>query len=208
MPPSAAILPVIFVYGNRVNDNLEQQAQAIYSNFIEMCDSTEVPLTKIATIKYGKGLPKSKLQTEGYPVYGGNGIIGYYHTCMYDKPQILISCRGAASGNIIISEPNSFVTSNSLVVELRDYRYFEFLKQHLLANPLYAYATGSAQPQITIDNLRNAVVPYPEFCEIDAITAQLSSISNTVFSLTSENKVLAELRDALLPKLVSGEIES
>ena len=189
-----------------VNDNLQQQSQAIYCDFIVSHSSAEVPLTQISTIKYGKGLPKSNLQLEGYPVYGGNGIIGFYHSFMYDKPQILISCRGAASGNIIISAPKSFVTSNSLVVELNDYRYFEFLKQHMLANPLYAYATGSAQPQITIDNLRNAVVPYPSFSDIESITAHLSSISSSILSLTAENKALTELRDTLLPKLLSGEI--
>ena len=77
----------------------------------------------------------------------------------------------------------------------------------MLANPLYAYATGSAQPQITIDNLRNAVVPYPGFSEIEEMTAQLSSISDMILSLNSENKILAELRDTLLPKLLSGEID-
>lgn len=191
----------------KINDNLEQQAQALFSNYNATHDSPEVPLVYVATIKYGKGLPKSKLQTEGYPVYGGNGIIGCYNTFMYKDPQILISCRGAASGNIIISNPKSFVTSNSLVVELQDYRYFEFLKQHLQANPLFAYATGSAQPQITIDNLRNVSVPYPNYCEIADITEQLSVISDMVLSLNSENKILAELRDSLLPRLMSGNLD-
>ncbi len=164
-------------------------------------------LSDIATIKYGKGLPTKELLPSGFPVFGGNGIIGSYNSYLYESPQILVSCRGAASGNILVSYPKSFVTNNSLVLELDDYRYFQFIKQYLLENPLYSYATGSAQPQITIDNIKDVQVPYPDYDSIQSLTEQLSYYADMHYHNICENERLASIRDALLPKLMSGELD-
>ena len=160
----------------------------------------------ISDIKYGKGLSKNKLTSEGYPVFGGNGIIGYYSNYLYKDPQILISCRGAASGTILESLPNSYVTSNSLIIELKDYYYFNFIKNYLYMNQLHSFATGSAQPQITIDNLKNVMIPYPSKEKITDLIKILDNNSQTGTLIYFENKKLSELRDSLLPKLMSGEI--
>lgn len=106
-------------------------------------------------VKYGKGLPTNRLTENGFPVFGSNGQIGFYTSYMYDTPQILISCRGASSGVVNISLPKSFVTNNSLVCELTDKTesVFEYLKYYFLNTNLVQYQTGSAQPQITINNV-------------------------------------------------------
>jgi type I restriction enzyme S subunit len=135
-----------------INNNLEQQAQALFLKIMNVQDFENKLLSEVSIIKYGKGLPTNKLTKTGYKVFGGDGIIGYYADYLYQDPQILISCRGAASGTILVSHPYSYVTNNSLVIELNDRIYYEFLKQYFLLNQLHSYATGSAQPQITIDN--------------------------------------------------------
>lgn len=190
-----------------INNNLEQQAQALLTDFL---GHTPIPyklLTDIAVIKYGKGLATKNLLDSGYPVFGGNGIIGRYSDYLYKEPQILISCRGAASGNIMESLPYSYVTSNSLVVELADRKYYEIIKRFLMLHPLHSYATGSAQPQITIDNLKNVSVPYPEMAELNKITPLFENFAQKSLQIYTENERLAEIRDALLPKLMSGEID-
>lgn len=192
---------------NRINDNLEQQAQAVFLKSTNSNNFDNKLLSEVATIKYGKGLPTNKLAKAGYKVFGGNGIIGYYTEYLYKEPQILISCRGAASGTILESHPYSYITNNSLIVELNDRRYYEFLKQYFLLNQLHSYATGSAQPQITIDNLKTVEVPYPNYEVISDIDAYFTSISNKIYENICENEKLASLRDTLLPKLMSGEID-
>ncbi|MZM89115.1 hypothetical protein GT783_01275 [Bifidobacterium pseudocatenulatum] len=166
-----------------------------------------IALFDIADIKYGKGLAKNELVEDGYPVFGGNGQIGFYSKYLYEEPQILISCRGAASGKVLVSLPKSFITSNSLIIELKDRRYYEYLKQYFMLHQLYDYATGSAQPQITIDGLRHLTVPYPPFDLIKTLTNQLKAISDCIYSNDIENQALSRLRDTLLPKLMSGEID-
>ena len=192
---------------NKINQNLESQAQALFFNFIQKKPFEQKMLSDVSVIKYGKGLPTNKLLKTGYKVFGGNGIIGYYSEFLYKEPQILISCRGAASGTILESHPFSYITNNSLIVELNDRRYYEFLKRYFFLNQLHSYATGSAQPQITIDNIKTVEIPYPNFEEIEQLSLLLKILSTAVYQNIGENTRLAQLRDILLPKLMSGEID-
>lgn len=192
---------------NKINENLEEQAKALFNKNLKENDYRTELLIDIANIKYGKGLPTNKLTKSGYYVFGGNGIIGYYNDYLYELPQIIISCRGAASGNVLESYPFSYITNNSLILELKDRRYYEFIKKYLLQNQLQIYATGSAQPQITIENLSKVRVPYPSFNKIENISNILESFNKKIFSNKIENSTLSSLRDTLLPKLMSGEID-
>ena len=169
---------------NQINNNLEQQAALLFDENYSNNNYNISTLEAVATIKYGKGLQTKKLTAQGFPVFGGNGVIGRYTHFMYEEPQVLVSCRGAASGKIMESYPNSFVTNNSLILEWNDYRYYEFYKQFLLANPLNSYATGSAQPQITIDNIKNVPIPYPNYDEISELCLTLRSISSLHYENT------------------------
>lgn len=179
----------------------------LYKEYFKDLDDTNTQkLGDLCKIKYGKGLPTTKIETEGYPVYGGNGIIGYYHEFMYEESQVLISCRGAASGNVIVSKPHSFVTNNSLILEC-DKKYHHYLKQYSLDNYYYEYTTGSAQPQITIDNIKDIALNIPSEELLDKFNKQMEPLENKYFSNLEENKKLSQLRDTLLPKLMNGEID-
>ena len=88
-----------------------------------------------------------------------------------------------------------------------NYDYYGFLFEYLLQNPLFSYATGSAQPQITIDNIKDVLVPYPEIEDIKNILEQINTINEMIYQNILENDCLEKTRDTLLPKLMSGEID-
>lgn len=171
------------------------------ANFVK-----EVTLKEFCNIKYGKGLPTKNILTEGFPVYGGNGIIGFYNQKMYDESQVLVSCRGAASGKVLFTKPNCFVTNNSLVLEC-DRKYYYYLKELSLRNSYYAYTTGSAQPQITIDNIKDINIKVPSDDILKAYNAIAKQIEKKYFMNIEQNETLEQLRDTLLPKLMNGEID-
>lgn len=160
-------------------------------------------------IKYGKGLPTNRLTEDGFPVFGSNGQIGFYTSYMYDTPQILISCRGASSGVVNISLPKSFVTNNSLVCELTDKTesVFEYLKYYFLNTNLVQYQTGSAQPQITINNVVKLKMLVPSHEVQCAFSKKIRVIDKEVANLQNQNSLLARQRDLLLPRLMSGKLE-
>lgn len=160
-------------------------------------------------VKYGKGLPTNRLTEDGFPVFGSNGQIGFYTSYMYDTPQILISCRGASSGVVNISLPKSFVTNNSLVCELTDKTesVFEYLKYYFLNTNLVQYQTGSAQPQITINNVVKLKMLVPSHEVQCAFLKKIRVIDKEVANLQNQNSLLARQRDLLLPRLMSGKLE-
>lgn len=160
-------------------------------------------------VKYGKGLPTDKLTDKGFPVFGSNGQIGYYTSYMYEQPQILISCRGASSGVVNISLPKSFVTNNSLVCEMGDKTesVFEYLKYYFLNTNLVQYQTGSAQPQITINNIVKLKMLLPSKGIQNKFAEKVRVFDNEMQILAKQNTLLARQRDLLLPRLMSGKLE-
>lgn len=190
-----------------INNNLHELEKSLYKEYFkELSDTNTQKLGELCNIKYGKGLPTNKIAKVGYPVYGGNGIIGYYHEFMYNTSQVLISCRGAASGNVVVSKPNSFVTNNSLILEC-ERKYHHYLKQYSLDNYYYEYTTGSAQPQITIDNIKDILIKVPDDEILESFNKQMEVLESECFSNLEEISKLEQLRDTLLPKLMNGEID-
>jgi type I restriction enzyme S subunit len=221
---------------NKINQELETLAQTLFKRWFidfefpnengepykssggEMVDSElgEIPkgwkseyLCVELNIAYGKNLPTTKLENSGYDVFGGNGIIGKYHKFLYEEPQVLIACRGAASGKINISNRKSFVTNNSLIIEYDNSNTinFTYLKYWSLFQDFTKSVSGSAQPQITIENLSSNLILVPEADIVDFFSSILSDEIEKIDTISLENKELYKIRDTLLPKLISGELE-
>jgi len=196
------------------NKTLEDMAQTLFRKwFIEDAKDSwkKTLLDKTVNIKYGKNLLTKNLIGSGYPVYGGNGIIGFYSQYHYNKPQVLISCRGEASGKVNISSPKSFITNNSLILEmLKDGNFltFEFLKYYALSKNFKDYVSGSAQPQITIEDLSSVLITIPDQNSIDNFSKFTNSIEEKLLTNQSQIHYLEKLRGTLLPKLVTGSIRT
>lgn len=153
----------------------------------------------MADIKYGKGIPTSEILKDGlYSVYGSNGIIGYLNNYTFKEHKIAISCRGNSSGIIHLTDENSTVTSNSLVLDFKnfDYTYYFFLE--FMYKGLYEYKTGSAQPQITIDNLKNLNLQVPK--NINDYIKNINDSVKYTFCLKKENQKLFLLKQFYLKK--------
>ena len=211
----------------KINQNLEAQAQAIFKSWFvdfepfkngKFIDSElgKIPegwrvekLGQILNIRYGKNLPQTKLKISGYPVYGANGQIGFYSEYMFKSPQVLVSCRGAASGKVNISTKNSFITNNSLILDYTTSKTlsFEYLKYYALRADFSPFVTGSAQPQITIETISSAKILVPNKQIMNKFNLTIFPILNAIFKNNEESCYLSQLRDTLLPKLMSGEID-
>jgi len=132
-------------------------------------------LGDLVSIKYGKMLPTKELSETGFPVFGANGIIGCHTKYLYEDEQVLISCRGAYSGKINLSPPHCYVTNNSLVLEIPSHPKItkRFLYYGLQAIDRSRMVTGSAQPQVTINNAVILEIPVPPISEQDRIVAEI-----------------------------------
>lgn len=158
-------------------------------------------------IVYGKNLPTKNLLKQGYPVFGGNGQIGFFSEYLYEEPQVLVSCRGEASGTVNISHRKSFVTNNSLILKLTKNKAvtFEYLKYFSLNTDYKIYATGSAQPQITIEVLNDADILLPNKESINDFTDIVKYWELKRTNNTNQIIDLEKMLYSLLPKLMNRE---
>jgi type I restriction enzyme, S subunit len=215
LPEQKAIASILTSLDDKIellrdqNKTLEDLGQKLFlQELAENGDDWEErKLGDVVDIKYGKNLPTNNLTPTGYDVFGANGQVGFYDKFHYEQQQILISCRGEKSGVVNISNPKSFVTNNSLILERnKEFKSFTFLKNWALNYNFMSFVSGSAQPQITIESLNNAVIRIPDKkFEIEFEIIQAPIIAK-ILANNQQIQTLLKSRDTLLPHLMSGEI--
>jgi type I restriction enzyme, S subunit len=126
-----------------------------------------VDLLDLCSPKQWSTISSNQLTQDGYPVYGANGQIGFYHSYNHEEPTILITCRGATCGTVNISPAKCYVTGNAMSLDnpRTDLVEFGFLYYALQARGLKDTVTGAAQPQITRTNLSKVSIPLPPLSE-------------------------------------------
>ncbi len=170
------------------------------------------PLENICNLNYGKNLPTKEFIETGFPVFGANGQIGFYSSYHYEEPQLLITCRGATCGAITRSLPRSFVTNNSIVVSPRNQINLDthFLEYFLKGYDTSSVITGSAQPQITLNNLKNLKVFLPPLNEQHRIVTKLDKLFTRSRRIREElepiSKLIKRYKQAVLSEACSGKM--
>ena len=165
----------------------------------------------IYSIKYGKNLSTKLITADGdYPVYGANGVIGYYDKANCNEQVVLITSRGNGSGDVLMTyHKDAFITNNSfIVIPLNEYDYCQlpFTYRFLNNANFRSVRTGAAQPQLTNQSIHtvDVVLPHKELI-VEYCKRTLKS-NDVIIHLRNQIRLLTEARDRLLPKLMSGEI--
>ena len=169
------------------------------------------PVDSIYSIKYGKNLSTKLISEIGeFPVYGANGVIGYYDNANCNEQVVLITSRGNGSGDVLMTyHKDAFITNNSFIVSpLEDYSYCQlpFTYQFLKNANFRAVRTGAAQPQLTNQSIHTVDVVLPTQKLISAYCKKSIYNNESIIYLKNQIRLLTEARDRLLPKLMSGEI--
>jgi type I restriction enzyme S subunit len=170
-----------------------------------------VELREVLDVKYGKTLPKQKILQSGlYPVYGAGDVIGYYNNAIHKEKCVLVTSRGNGSGTVWRTREPAFITNNSLIITPKrflnhwDYSFAFLVLKH---SNVYGARTGSAQPQVTIENLNYVKVIVPaQFC-VKTFCSIVTPLYEFVDLIIRKNSSLRNTRDLLLPKLISGELD-
>lgn len=148
----------------------------------------KIKLTDISKPKQWKNLPISELTSEGYAVYGANGIIGRYKEYNHESPTLAITCRGATCGTINITEPKSYITSNAMALDdISEDVDQKFLYYALTKRGFKDVITGAAQPQITREGLSKIVLDIPESKESQLHIATILSKAENLIAKRKES---------------------
>jgi type I restriction enzyme S subunit len=208
----------------RINENLEEQAQAIFkswfvdfepfqdSDFVEsqygwipqgwrlgrLGEFIEVTSGKRPIVKTNQRTPNNKV-----PVIGASRVMGYTNESLFDD-RVLVIGRVGTHGVVQRIDFPCWPSDNTLVIKSQ---FYEFAYQVLKRIDYSSINRGSTQPLITQRDLRNQVIVVPPESVLRRYEDVASSLLEVVRNNLRENQTLSSLRDTLLPKLMSGEIE-
>ena len=124
------------------------------------------------------------------------------------KKSICVSCIatvGLVAMNALESQTNQQI--NSIIPKKDEYRYFLYLFMKTSKNLLISMASGGTTTlNLNTKNFSNILVPYPEEYLIHKFHHKVSLLFDKIFTNQSQIRTLENLRDTLLPKLMSGKV--
>ena len=212
---------------NRINHNLEEQAQALFDNFfihntIDLGDTKTVFLTDIATYLNGLAMQKFPAKDKGLPVLKIKELGQGYCDNSSDR------CSSDILEKYIINDGDCiFSWSGTLLVDLwcggqcglnqhlfkvssdnyPKWFYYLWTKHHLDTFIHIAKDKAVTMGHIKRSELEKAIVIMPSKEKLDNLSKLFEPIINQIIQLRIMNRTLAQQRDELLPKLMSGELK-
>jgi len=208
----------------KMNKNLEEQLSLIFDDYFVKCSAyDEDSLVKTdwgkipkewKNIDFGELIqiasgdrPDEKSETKtaefNIPLFGASKIMGYTKEYSYNE-DILIIGRVGTHGVVQRVNYPCFPSDNTFVIKSK---YYGFVYQLLKRIDYDSLNTGSTQPLITQKSLKTVNVVLPD----EKLLSEFENISKVFFDkiYLNQNEItsLTRLRDTLLPKLMSGEID-
>ncbi len=193
----------------KINENLEQQAFTIFDFMFPNVNNGNKYVGDYITPKRGKSLLSKNAILGDVPVVAGGLEPSTYHNISNtNAPVVTISASGANAGFVnlwhipVWSSDSSFIDYN-----MTSYVYFWYVLLKKRQKEIFDSQTGSAQPHIYPQHI--AELSVIEICEDDIIKymQKIIPLFVAIGNNLEEIKRIAKLRDALLPKLMSGEID-
>ena len=208
----------------RINDNLLAQAQMLYKQcfpygvqddlpdgwhigtvgeIIEIHDSKRIPLS---------GADRAKMEKKIYPYYGAASLMDFVDNYIFDGKYLLLGEDGTVvddAGYPILQYVwgQFWVNNHAHILTGRLGYDVESLYMLLKQTPVKSIVTGAVQPKISQANLRSVQVVIPPEHNLREYNDLVEPLFSLLRANEEECKTLSALRDTLLPKLMSGELD-
>lgn len=214
---------------NKINTNLEQQAQALFKNWFTDCMNSNTKMSNIIDVRDGTH-DSPKPQESGYLLVTSKHLEAYSinptdanfitkedydkinERSKVDNGDILLSMIGTVGiVSLVIDTPVTWAIKNiglfktSKTPKIK-YYLLNYLKCDDVRNYIEQHLAGSTQKYISLSELRNVPINIPEKSILEKYNNIVTPIYEQIINNTNEIKNLKGLRDALLPKLMNGEI--
>jgi type I restriction enzyme S subunit len=151
-------------------------------------------------LEFGNGKVKPKSYGE-YPIYGGNGILGYGDNYNYSGETIVIGRVGAYCGAVYYENKQIWISDNALSAKPKQKNDTKFLYYFLKNINLNQFAGGSSHPLVThslLNSLEISICIDPNIQK--AIAEVLSSLDDKIDLLHRQNKTLEQMAETLFRK--------
>ncbi|MBR5799039.1 MAG: restriction endonuclease subunit S [Lachnospiraceae bacterium] len=161
-------------------------------------------LSDLINVKYGKD--HKKLADGSFPVYGSGGIMRYVERPLYEKESVLIPRKGTLNNVMYVNQP-FWSVDTMFYTEMRLPNVAKFVYHFVKAKDLASLNAGSAVPSMTTEILNAMEVTIPSATAFEEFETLVTPMYKAMLENDVQSEKLANLRDTLLPKLMSGEID-
>lgn len=210
------------VLNNRINDNLLQQAQALFKSwFVDFepfnnqkpSDWSVSTLGNVSIMGAGGDKPQNvspiKSNLCQYPIYSNGlseeGLYGFTDKPKIFKESVTVSARGTIGFVCLRHIP--YVPIVRLVTLIPKTEIISAKYLYLWLKQFHITGTGTTQQQLTVPDFRKTEILVPSQEIVTLFTATVEPIFEKIWANQNENEKLSSLRDTLLPKLMSGELD-
>ena len=215
------------MYLVRLNNNLFEQAKALFKNWfvdyepfssdntmpenwrmgtvgdiIELHDSKRIPLS---------GSERDKME-KIYPYYGATSLMDYVDNYLFDGIYLLLGEDGTVVDDkgfpILQYIDGKFWVNNHahILTGKLGYSVEELYLLFSLTN-IKSIVTGAVQQKVSQTNLKKVPAIIPPVNVLKQFDDIIQPVFAEIRNLRSENQRLSSIRDSILPKLMSGDID-
>lgn len=211
---------------NKINADLEEMAQAIFKNWFvdfepfkdgKFVDSElgMIPegwrvgtLGELCNFKRGKNLLTKNAIDEGVPVVAGGLEPSCYHNVANTgAPVITVSGSGANAGFMRMYHVPVWASDCSFIDISCENFYFVYCFLKVNSKLLKHAQTGAVQPHVKPSDIHDFELVIPDKESIFEFQDKVIPFFDKIAAIQTESSRLSLLRDTLLPRLMSGEIE-
>lgn len=126
---------------------------------------------------------------------------------LYSKNTVFITCRGTVGKVAMAAVPMAMNQSNYAILSNKGYsQYFAYLMTVSIVKKLKFKANGAVFDAITSKDFKEQII-IPNLNVVNRFDSIIQPIFDNILNIGFENLRLSTLRDALLPKLMSGQIK-
>ncbi|WP_420407478.1 restriction endonuclease subunit S [Hoeflea sp.] len=159
----------------------------------------------VLELAYGKSLPTTKRTNGDVPVYGSGGVTGTHDTSLVKGPGIIIGRKGTVGSRYWEQSDFYPIDTVFFVRPIQDVP-LEYVWEMLPGLALEDMNTDAAVPGLNRNNVYRLEIPKPPVPLIGAFKSLAEPLRELIEHNKKENRTLAETRDYLLPRLMSGAV--
>lgn len=199
---------------SKINDNLQQQLEALYRGTIKdsVAECESVTLDQWCHIFTGKKNANQFDEDGQYMFFTCGEKPLRINSYIYDGPAIIISGNGSYTGRTLFYNGRFDLYQRTYACTLKDaipseyiFGLYAILKIELHSK-IAGGTHGSSIPYIVMNDLAKFEFPF-NHTEFADFSEKAKTLLTAIQHNQRQNETLSQIRDALLPKLMSGEID-
>jgi len=169
-------------------------------------------LKHIAAMKSGDNLTSMEIEEQDkFPVYGGNGLRGFYNSFNHSGGFLLVGRQGALCGNVHRVRGEFWATEHAVVTTLKKGICLDWYYYMLVFMDLNQYSEAAAQPGISVEKIQNLRTTVPPISEQEQIAGYIDTetalIDKTITRAEREIELIREYRTRLISDVVTGQVD-